>query len=180
MDPELRDALNQITQVTAGLRGEVSETREALDRVAVELRDEIRSGDAETREALNQVTAELRGEIRETREALDRVAVELRGEIRSGDAETREALDQAIAGLRGEFGAAVVEMRRHFDVVGESLRGDIRGLAEGMALSIQRTAGRFAESGERTDHLEGRVLKLEVRVSCLEDGRKPGRARRRR
>ena len=158
MDPELRDALDQITQVTADLRGEISETRGALDRMAVELRGEIRSGDDATRETLNQVTADLRGEIRETRAAVDRLGVD----------------------LRGEFRAAVVEMRRHFDVVGESLRGDIRGVAEGLALSIQRTDGRFAESGRQTDRLEGRVLKLEVRVSRLEDGRKPGRARRRR
>ena len=80
--------------------------------------------------------------------------------------------------LRGEIRTAVVEMRRYFDVVGESLRGDIRGVAEGMALLSQRTDGRFDEYTGRTDSLEGRVLTLEVRVTSLEDNRKPRRPRR--
>lgn len=82
--------------------------------------------------------------------------------------------------LRGEVRAAVVEMRRHFDVVGESLRSDIRGIAEGMALLSQRTDARVDEQGERADRLEGRVLRLEVRVSSLEQNRRRNRPRRRR
>ena len=140
--------------------------------------------DPELRDALGQVTADLRGEIRagdaETREALDRLAGDLRGEIRAGDAETRETLDRLAGDLRGEIRAAVVEMRRHFDVVGESLRGDIRGIAEATALLSQRTDARLGEHAERTDRIEGRVLRLEARVSSLEDDRRPGRPRRRR
>jgi hypothetical protein len=137
----------------------------------------------ELRDALDQATADLRSEIRagdaETRETLDRVAGELRGEIRAGDAETRETLDRVAGDLRGEIRAAVVEMRRHFDVAGESLRSDIRGIAEGMALLSQHTDVRLGEQAERTDRLEGRMLRLEARVSSLEDDRRSGRPRRR-
>ena len=126
--------------------------------------------DAELRDALHQVTTDLRVEI-------DQRAGELHAEIR---AETREALERVADELRAEIRSAVVEMRRHFDVVGESLRGDIRGIAEGMALLSQRTDARVDQQGERTDRLEGRVLRLEVRVSSLEENRRRNRPRRRR
>jgi hypothetical protein len=116
----------------------------------------------------------------ELRDTLNQVAVDLRGEIPSGDAETREVLDRLGADLRGEIRTGVVEMRRYFDVVGESLRGDIRGVAEGMALLSPRTDGRFDEHTGRTGSPEGRVLRLEARVTVLEDDRKPRRPRRRR
>lgn len=70
-------------------------------------------------------------------------------------------------------------MRRHFDVVGESLRSDIRAIGEGMAASREQRDRRLDEHGVRTDSLEGRVLRLEVRVTGLEDDRKPRRPRRR-
>jgi hypothetical protein len=107
----------------------------------------------------------------ELRDALDRMAADLRGEIRSGLAETRTDVGERVV-------ASAAEMRRHFGVVGESLRGDIRGLAELMAISIERMDGRIAEQTGRSDSLEGRVLRLEARVSILEDNRKPRRPRR--
>ncbi len=116
----------------------------------------------------------------ELREALNQVVVDLRGEIRSGDAETREALDRLGADLRGEIRTAVVKMRRHFDVAAESLRVDNRSVAEGTALVSERADRRFDEQTGRSDGLEGRVVRLEVRVKSLEDGRKPRRPRRRR
>ena len=66
-------------------------------------------------------------------------------------------------------------MRRHFEVIGESLRGDTRGVAELVALSNEASKRRDDELAERTDRLEGRVVRLEVRVKDLEDGRKPRR-----
>ncbi len=63
----------------------------------------------------------------ELRDALNQLAADLRGEIRSGDAETRAYVDGSIQG-------SAAETRRHFEVVGESLRGEIRALAEAMAL----------------------------------------------
>ena len=111
------------------------------------------------------------------------------------DLETLEILDRLGAGLRGEIRTSAAGhlhriceqmretesgTRRQFDVVAESLRGDIRGLAEGMALSDERSQRRDDEQAARTDRLEGGVLKLEVRISGLEAGRNPLRPSRRR
>jgi hypothetical protein len=137
----------------------------------------------------------LRGEVRSVdaglREALNQVVVDLRGEIRSGDAETRAYVDERLqtssAGLLHHIGEQMREQireseertRRHFDVVGESLRSDIRAVVEGMAASREQTDRRIDEEARRRDGLEGRVVRLEVRVGDLEDGRKPRRTRRR-
>ena len=98
---------------------------------------------------------------------------DLRGEIRTSVVEMRAYVDERLQ-------TSTVEMRRHFEVVGESLRGDIRAVAEGVALLSQRVDRGFAEQAGRTDGLEGRVVRLEVRVLSLEDNRKPPRPRRRR
>jgi hypothetical protein len=103
-----------------------------------------------------------------------------RGETWAVDPEMREALDRFGADRRGEIRTAVVEMRRHFEVVDESLRGDIRGVAELVALSNEGSKRRDDEQAGRPDGLKGRVLRLEVPVSGLEDDRKPRRPRRRR
>jgi phage host-nuclease inhibitor protein Gam len=61
------------------------------------------------------------------------------------DGETRAYLDQALGSLRQEFvdlrqevRDTAAETRRHFDVVGESLRQDIRAVAEGVAATTER------------------------------------------
>ncbi len=129
------------------------------------------------------------------REAFDRLGADLRGEIRASAAETRVYVDERVETTRvyvdGRFEAhtasLIHEMReseartsRHFDVVGESLRGEIRGLAELNALSSEESKRRDDEQAGRTDGIENRVLGLEVRVRSLEDDRKPRRPRRRR
>ena len=124
----------------------------------------------------------------EMREAFDRLGSDLRGEIRTSAAETRAYVDDRIQTSGAEMRAymderlqtSTVEMRHHFEVVGESLRGDIRGVAELVALSNEGSKRRDDEQAGRTDGLEGRVLRLEVRVTGLEDNRKPRRPRRRR
>jgi hypothetical protein len=140
--------------------------------------------DPELREALDQLGTNLRGEVRSVdaglREALTQVVVDLRGEVRSVDAGLREALSQAVVDLRGEIRESESRMRLHFDVVSESLRGDIHAVAEGMVASREQTDRRIDEQARRTDGLEGRVVRLEVRVTDLKDGRKPRRPRRRR
>jgi ubiquinone biosynthesis protein UbiJ len=141
------------------------ELRDALNQVVVDLRGEIRSGDAETRAALNQLAVDLRGE---TREALDRFAADLLGEIHTSAASLLQQMREMESG-----------MRRHFDVVGESLRSDIRAIAEGMAASREQTDRRIDEHGVRTEGLDSRVLRLEVRVTDLEGDRKPRRPSRR-
>ena len=148
--------------------------------------------DPELRDALNQLTVDLRGEIRsgdaETREALDRLGADLRGEIRTAVVEMRSYVDDRLQTTTAETRAYVgdllqtttAETRRYFDVVGESLRSDIRGVAELLALSNEGSKVRDDEQAARTDGLEGRVGRLEVRVMSLEDDRKPRPPRRRR
>jgi hypothetical protein len=140
------------------------------------------------------------------REAFDRLSADLRGEIRSSAAETRVYVDEQIETTRvyadERIGTARVyvderfeahtaslihEMResesrthRYFDVVGESLRGEMRGLAELIGLSNEESVRRDDQQAGRTDGIENRVLRLEVRVKSLEDDRKPRRPRRRR
>ena len=116
----------------------------------------------------------------ELREALDQLGTNLRGEVRSVDAGLREALNQVVVDLRGEIRESESRMRLHFDVVGESLRSDIRAVADGMFASREQTDRRIDEQAGRTDGLEGRVVRLEVRVTDLKDGRKSRRPRRRR
>ena len=103
------------------------ELRDAFERLTTDLRAEIQSGDAELRDALGQL------------------ATDLRSEIRSGDAELRDALGQLAVDLE----AATTEMHRHFDVVGEALRGDIRSLAELMAISNERVGSLSSASRSR-------------------------------
>jgi predicted ATPase len=125
------------------------ELRDAFERLTSDLRTEIQSGDAELRDALGQLATDLRSEIRsgdaELRDALGQLATDLRAEIRSGDAELRDALGQLAVDLE----AATTEMRRHFDVVGEALRGDIRSLAELMAISNERVGSLSSASRSR-------------------------------
>jgi hypothetical protein len=137
VDPELRDALNQLT---------------------ADLRGEIRSGDVETRA---YVDTSIQASAAETRAYIDE-------RVGTSAAETRAYIDERV-------GTSAADTRRHFDVVGESLRGDIRVLAEAMALNKEGTERRFGEEAGRTDRLEGRVLRLEARVTILEDDRKPPR-----
>ena len=116
-----------------------------------------------------------------------------RGETWAVDPETGEAinrlsanfdqlgvrLDRLGADLRGEIQTSTAEMRRHFEVVGESLRGEIRSVAELVALSNEQRDRRDDEQAARSDGLESRVVRLDVDVSRLKAGRKPRRPRRR-
>jgi hypothetical protein len=167
VDPELRDALNQL---------------------AADLRGEIRSGDAETRtyidERVGTSAAETRAYIDErvgTSAAETRAYIDER--VGTSAAETRAYIDERVGTSAAEtrayidelVGTSAVETRRHFDVVGESLRGEIRTLAEAMALNTEGMQRRVGEEAGRTDRLEGQVLRLEARVTILEGSRKPSR-----
>ncbi len=170
VDPELRDALNQL---------------------AADLRSEIRSGDAETRayidERMGTSAAETRAYIDErvgTSAAETRAYIDER--VGTSAAETRAYIDERVgtsaaetrAYIDGLVGTSAAETRRHFDVVGESLRGEIRALAEAMTLNNEGTHRRFGEETVRTGRLESRVTRLEARVMILEDSRKPPKRRR--
>jgi hypothetical protein len=144
------------------------ETGEAINRLSANV-DQVGA-------KLDRFAADLRGEIQT-------LAGDLRGEIRSSAAETRAYVDERIqvstGGLRQEMGEIESRTRRHFDVVAESLRSDIRAVAEGVAASREQTERQLGEHTGRADRLEGRILSLEVDVSDLKAGRKPRRPRRR-
>ena len=75
-------------------------------------------------------------------ERIDALEVSLRTEIREGLGETRAELRTEFRGglaatsteLRSEFREGLAENRRHTEVLFESLRDDIRILAEGVAV----------------------------------------------
>jgi phage host-nuclease inhibitor protein Gam len=113
--------------------------------------------DAETRAYLDQALGALREEFGSLREEFG----SLRGEFGS---------------LRGEFGSlrqevrdTAAETRRHFDVVAEYLRHDIRGIAEGVIVLSERVdrlgSGLRTEMNERfaATHAVVRVAFQEVR-----------------
>jgi hypothetical protein len=95
------------------------------------------------------------------------------------DEETRAAIERLDRSVREEIATSAAETRRHFDVVAESLRGDIRTLTEAVAVSNETMGRRLAEHDTRSERLEGRVVHLEARVSILEDAARPRRRRRR-
>jgi hypothetical protein len=155
--------------------------------------------DPEVREAFERLGADLRGETQtlavDLRGEMQTLGENLRGEIQTLAVDLRDEMQTLGADLLGEIRTVVVEMRayvddrlqttsadtrRYFDVAGESLRSDFRAVVDGLALLSQRVDRGFSDQAGRTDGLEGRVERLEVRVTDLEDGRKPRRARRRR
>jgi hypothetical protein len=138
------------------------ELREALDRLAADLRGEIRSSNGESRVYIDGA---IQASAAETRAYIDE-------RVQTSAAETRAYIDERLQ-------TSTAETRRYFDVVAESLRGDIRGVAEGMVLSSERLDRRFAKQTQRSGELEGRVLRLEVRMTALERDRRPRRRRRR-
>jgi hypothetical protein len=164
-------------------------------------RGETWAVDPETRDAIDRLRADLLGEFRSSEDrthifvdgAIGASAAETRayidGQLRTSAAETRTYVDERIQISAAEtrtyvderIQTSAVETRRHFDVVAESLRADMRGLAEAMALSNELSHQRFGEQSGRSDGLGDRVLRLEARVTTLEEvDRKPRRRRRRR
>lgn len=87
---------------------------------------------------------------------------ELRAEV--GRLATREELQAAVAPLATqEFVHGLAEeTRRHFDVVAESLRHDIRLVAEGQVHLASRFDAFSTEVDKRFDQLDHRVLRLET------------------
>ena len=152
-----------------------TETRAYLDTALAGLREEIRAGTAETaalRQELRAETGALRGELRAETAALRGETAELRHELR---AETG-ALRAETAELRREMRETAQETRRHFDVVGESIRSDVRAVAEGVAANseaIERLGtGLRAEMDSRFTayHVVVRVALQELRRDINERG----------
>jgi preprotein translocase subunit YajC len=123
MDRETAEDIKRHFDATAGgLRGEIVALR--ADIVAVDEKLDRRF------EELNATTGGLRGEIVAVDEKLDR---------------RFEELNATTGGLRGEIVAVdekldrrFEELKRHFEVVGEALRSDIRTVAEGFVATNDR------------------------------------------
>ena len=153
------------------------EMREAFDRLGADLRGEIRSSSAETRVYVDERIDTTRVYVDER---IERTRVYVDERIERTRVYVDERFEAHTASLIHEMRESESRTRRYFDVVGESLRGDIRGVAELVALSNEESRRRDDEQARRTDGIENRVLRLEVRVTSLEDDRKPRRPRRRR
>lgn len=132
--------------------------------------------DLETRDAFERLERTLREEITTRVGAVERT---LREEIETQVAGVRSYVDTRLVETQSALETRIVESeertRRHFDVVGESLRGDIRLLAEGITAVADASIRRDTEINGRIDRLEHRVLGLESRVSHLETPRPPRR-----
>ena len=129
MDSETRDAFERLaTDLRAEIRSVDTGLRTFIGELATDLRAEIRSGDAETRAYVDASVA--------TSAAETRVYVD--ASVTASAAETRAYVEASAAETRAYVAASEAETRRHFDVVAEALRGDIRSLAELMAISNER------------------------------------------
>jgi hypothetical protein len=108
-----------------------ADTRAYLDAFRRELprhlADAMASAREETRRDLTEAMAAARDESR-------RDLAEATASTRD---ETRRDLTEAMATLRAEMRTEAAETRRHFDVVAEGLRGDIRLVAEGVVASTE-------------------------------------------
>jgi hypothetical protein len=96
-----------------------------------------------------------------------------------GRGETWAVDPESVACACDQMDASTADFCRHIDEVGESLRGDVRGLAVLIARYGESLDRRFDQQTRRLDRLEGWISTLETRTSSLEDDRKPRRPRRR-
>jgi hypothetical protein len=72
-------------------------------------------------------------------------------------------LEQIRVLVQDLIGRSTEETRRHFDVVGEGLRGDVRAIAEGHVGLVERL-DRFQQEVRRDlRRVERRLLRLEAR-----------------
>lgn len=112
MDAETAEAIQGLTdridRLELSLRGEMASVRDGLRGEMAGMRDDLRGEMASMRD-------DLRGDMASVRDGL-------RGEMTS----MREE-------LRGEFRDGLAENRRHTEILFESLRDDIRLLADGVA-----------------------------------------------
>ena len=74
------------------------------------------------------------------------------------DDELRQVLDA----MRQENAAAHAETRRHFDIVAEALRHELRLVAEGVGLLTERIDRRDAQDAQITTDHDRRLTRLEA------------------
>jgi len=165
-----------------------AETRVYLEQVLGTFRDDVSREFGTLRQDFGTLREDFRalredfGAVREDFGTLQQEFGTLRGEFGTLHQEFGTlkgefgTLHQEFGTVRGDFGAlrqevrdAAAETRRHFDVVAEYLRHDIRGIAEGVIVLSERVdrldTGLRAEMNERfaASHAVVRVAFREVR-----------------
>ena len=123
-----------------------SETADAFEKLSREVRGGLQDVRTELREDLQEVRTELRAEIRE---GLQVVRTDLRAEIREG-----------LQVVRTELRAEIQDVKRHSDVIAESLRGEIRLVAEGIAGLDEKFTLEFRNVREEVREQIGEVKTL--------------------
>jgi len=88
---------------------------------------------------------------------------ETRSLIETSKDETRSLIETSKDELRSLIEASASETRRHFDVVAETLRSDIRAIAEGHAMLKDKLDGFQAEVRREFRRVDRRLLRLEAR-----------------
>jgi chromosome segregation ATPase len=89
-------------------------------------------------------------------ESIDGKLESLDGKLQSVD----ERLTVSVTGLRREMRELSADDRRHFGVIAESLRDDIRLIAEGVATRNDKIDQVLAQLGKHDDRLENHDLRL--------------------
>jgi hypothetical protein len=175
----------------------VTEIRRHFDVVAEGLGSEIRlvdeKADRRSEDLERRLSAEmqdfakaLRTEVRLVDEKADRRSGDLEGRLSAEMQDFAKALrteihavdekaDRRSGDLEGRLRSEMQDVRRHFDVVGEGLRSDIRLVAEGVAGLDEKSTLEFVrvreEIGEVKSLLQVSYGDLDRRVQALE--RKP-------
>ena len=165
VDPETGEAINRLGTNLDRVGTNVDRLSANFDQLSANV-DQLSANVDQLAAKVDRMGTDLRGEIQT-------LAGDLRGEIQASSTSLLQQVSEQIRESESET-------RLHFDVVAESLRGDIRALAEGIAASREQTERQLGEQAGRTDRLEGRVLRLQVHVSGLRADRKSRRPRRRR
>jgi hypothetical protein len=142
----------------------VTEIRRHFDVVAEGLKSEIRLVDEKADRRSEDLERRLSAEMQDFAKAL-------RTEIRAVD----EKADRRSGDLEGRLRSEMQDVRRHFDVVGEGLRSDIRLVADGVAGVDEKFTLEFVRAREEIGEVKS-LLKvsygdLDRRVQALE--RKP-------
>ena len=123
----------------------ISELKRAMDR-RFDRVERTKVDKLEFRRAITGLRTELKQAMERRFDRLERTKVD--------KLEFRRAITSLRTGLRGEIATSAAETRRHFDVVAEAIRDDIRILAEALASHSDR----LDKHGVRITALERRSM----------------------
>jgi phage terminase Nu1 subunit (DNA packaging protein) len=137
-----------------------------LDAAKILIRSVLGSADSRTmdRETAEVIKRHFDVVAEGLRSEMHDLAGGLRSEIHVVDEGLRSEMHDLAGGLRSEIRVVdekvdrrFVDLKRHFDVVGESLRSDIRTVAEGFVSTNERLDRIESAMSERFGELEGMI-----------------------